>query len=145
MLSREGHRGEPDALTAHVRFWEGATLNRSSRSFMLNLKERARSTHPQSWYTAHFANRSSTPIRGYLEGSNDDSTEICPGCLPGRTGHVLYSRVRFLQPGTFPKWLGKVPKSLQTAANICYSLRVVKPLEKSVFPSQKCDFQPLVD
>jgi len=26
-LGRDSHRGEPDALTAHVRFWEGATLN----------------------------------------------------------------------------------------------------------------------
>jgi len=24
---RDSHRGEPDALTAHVRFWEGAVLN----------------------------------------------------------------------------------------------------------------------
>ena len=47
MLSWDGHRGEPDALTAHVRFWEGATLNRLSPSFMLSLKERARSTHPE--------------------------------------------------------------------------------------------------
>ena len=26
-LRRDSHRGEPDALTAHVRFWEGAVLN----------------------------------------------------------------------------------------------------------------------
>ncbi len=38
---------EPDALTAHVRFWDGVTLNRLSPSFVLNLKERARSTHPK--------------------------------------------------------------------------------------------------
>jgi hypothetical protein len=44
---RDSHRGEPDALTAHVRFWEGAKLNRPSPSFMLNLEERARSTHPE--------------------------------------------------------------------------------------------------
>jgi len=45
---RDGHRGEPDALTAQVRFWEGARLNRPSPSFMLSLEERARSTHPKS-------------------------------------------------------------------------------------------------
>jgi hypothetical protein len=45
---RDGHRGEPDALTAHVRFWEGATLNRPSQSFMLSLEERASSTHRKS-------------------------------------------------------------------------------------------------
>lgn len=44
---RDGHRGEPDALTAHVRFWEGAKLNRPSPSFMLSLEERARSTRPK--------------------------------------------------------------------------------------------------
>ena len=26
-LDRDSYRGEPDALTAHVRFWEGAKLN----------------------------------------------------------------------------------------------------------------------
>jgi hypothetical protein len=45
---RDGHRGEPDALTAQVRFWEGATLNRPSPSFMLSLEQRARSTRPKS-------------------------------------------------------------------------------------------------
>jgi hypothetical protein len=45
---RDGHRGEPDALTAQVRFWEGARLNRPSPSFMLSLEESARSTHPES-------------------------------------------------------------------------------------------------
>ncbi|MFO0086035.1 MAG: hypothetical protein ACK52L_09155, partial [Pirellula sp.] len=40
LLTWDGHRGEPDALTAHVRFWEGAKLNRLSRCFMLNLKAR---------------------------------------------------------------------------------------------------------
>ena len=45
--SRDSHRGEPDALTAHVRFWEGTMLNRPSASFMLSLEERARSTHPK--------------------------------------------------------------------------------------------------
>ena len=47
-LDRDSYRGEPDALTAHVRFWEGAKLNRPSPSFTLNLGERARSTHPKS-------------------------------------------------------------------------------------------------
>ena len=46
-LIRDSHRGEPDALTAHVRFWEGAQLNRPSPSFMLSLEERASSTHPK--------------------------------------------------------------------------------------------------
>ena len=27
ILQRDSHRGEPDALTAHVRFWEGAVPN----------------------------------------------------------------------------------------------------------------------
>ena len=50
---RDSHRGEPDALTAPIksnggRFWEGATRDRLSPSFMLNLRERARSTHPKS-------------------------------------------------------------------------------------------------
>jgi hypothetical protein len=44
---RDSHRGEPDALTAHVRFWEGAKLNRPCPSFMLSLEERASSTHPE--------------------------------------------------------------------------------------------------
>ena len=44
---------EPDALTAPIqsnggRFWDGATLNRLSLSFMLDSYERARSTHPKS-------------------------------------------------------------------------------------------------
>ena len=47
LLNRDSCRGEPDALTAHVRFWEGAKLNRPSPSFMLNSEERARSTHPE--------------------------------------------------------------------------------------------------
>ena len=47
-LNRDSYRGEPDALTAHVRFWEGAKLNRPSPSFMLSLEERASSTHPES-------------------------------------------------------------------------------------------------
>ena len=46
-LIQDSHRGEPDALTAHVRFWEGAQLNRPSPSFMLSLEERASSTHPK--------------------------------------------------------------------------------------------------
>ena len=47
LLSRDSYRGEPDALTAHVRFWEGAKLNRPSPSFMLSLEETASSTHPK--------------------------------------------------------------------------------------------------
>ena len=47
-LIRDSHRGEPDALMAHVRFWEGAQLNRPSPSFMLSLEERASSTHQKS-------------------------------------------------------------------------------------------------
>jgi hypothetical protein len=56
---RDGHRGEPDALTAHVRFWEGARLNRPSRSFTLNLEERARSTRPK-WRSAAWIFRNFT-------------------------------------------------------------------------------------
>jgi hypothetical protein len=63
--SRDSPRGEPDALTAHVRFWEGAKLNRPSPSFMLRLQERARSTRPKS---ANGSNLIVAVARGLCDG-----------------------------------------------------------------------------
>ena len=75
-LLRDSHRGQPDALTAHVRFWVGATLNQSSRSFMLNFYERARSTHPKSSRKPVFTSLISRSDCGDAQSLSDLLTRI---------------------------------------------------------------------
>jgi hypothetical protein len=63
MLSWEGHRGEPDALTAHVRFWEGAKLNRSSSKLYAKLERESPLYSPEAAELDRFTNPSTPAAR----------------------------------------------------------------------------------
>ncbi len=85
---RNSHRGEPDALTAHVRFWEGAELNRPSPSFMLRLRERARSTHP------------AMPIGRFLMSKPPGGNRVILAARQRRTASKLKLRSHTFRPST---------------------------------------------